>query len=111
MGLFCIGYTKKKKKQMENANRIHSNILISVCVSTPRFSSGDLTEYDDPNGVPQQQPSQPNAQQQQQPALPPRPASAAQQGNPAPSNQPLPSQQQVRSEFHSRIISTVVKLG
>ncbi|XP_046441849.1 synapsin-like [Daphnia pulex] len=65
-----------------------------------RFSSGDLTEYDDANGDPQQQqqqqpqPPPSSTQVHQQPALPPRPAPAPAPPGPSTSNQSLSSSQQ-----------------
>ncbi|XP_045034220.1 synapsin [Daphnia magna] len=62
-----------------------------------RFSSGDLTEYDDANGDPQQLPQPPppstsaQVHQQQQPALPPRPVPAS---GPSSTAQPVPQPQQ-----------------
>ncbi|KAK4002702.1 hypothetical protein OUZ56_004510 [Daphnia magna] len=62
-----------------------------------RFSSGDLTEYDDANGDPQQLPQPPppstsaQVHQQQQPALPPRPVPAS---GPSSAAQPVPQPQQ-----------------
>ena len=91
---------------------------INVCttVSPPpiytlRFSSGDLTEYDDPNGDPQQQqlPSTQNHQQPtQQPPVPPRPTpvvSASTSSNQLP---PQQQQQQVGLSFFPLFIVSLV---
>ena len=81
-------------------NHVKTNWIISYYTSSNiihfRFSSGDLTEYDDVNGDPQQQqtPSTSTSQVHQQPVVQPRPAPGL-----STSNQSLSStaqQQQVR---------------